>query len=111
MSTLHVPARGRSVFGFQSTAASAPRLRARAPEGCTAERELRHTGTVLGQPESAGDASSGKSSLLEYLHAQRLTQLYEDLPLTPGDVRTLTRAPVPSPGAGRRISPHPKASL
>lgn len=31
-----------------------------APEGCTAERERIHMGTVLGQPKPAGDASSGK---------------------------------------------------
>lgn len=94
MSTLHVASsRAKRLRISEHGSECAARVRARAPEGRTAERELRHKGTVLGQPKSAGDASSGKSSLLEYLHAQRLTQLYKDLPLTLGDVRTLTRAP------------------
>lgn len=42
----------------------------------------------------------GGSSLPAYLHAQRLPQPYEDLPLTLGDTRR--------PAAGRCISPRPR---
>lgn len=68
-------------------------------------------GTVLGQPKLRGTPARGSNSLLEYLHAQRPTQLYKDLPLTLGYARTLTWAPVPSPRVGRCISPRSKASL
>lgn len=58
-----------------------------------------------------GTPARGSNSPLEYLHAQRPTQLYKDLPLTLGYARTLTWAPVPSPRVGRCISPRSKASL